>query len=333
MARRNPLVQWLATGATLGFARLCDVLSLRARRWLGRRMGRLAYYLVPRVRRVGHANLIRAFGNEMSLKDRRELLKQSVENVGIVAAEFSLIPRIDAAFTKRHIVIKGVCNLPRNRGAIIIGAHFGNWEWMAPAMAALGWPVAEVVRPLNHEPLNRYVDKVRTGGKITTVPKDASAIKLINILKKGCAVGILVDQAQRANAAPTRFFGQACWSTVGPVILALRAGVPIIPASMTRIPGGRYRLEFGRRIMLQHSEEWVKDLVVNTQKCQDAIERFVRKYPEQWLWIHQRWEVRPRLEEEWKARLKFHSAKDSQGATAVVDQNGSEPYHKPSDTE
>jgi KDO2-lipid IV(A) lauroyltransferase len=332
MARQNPLVQWMATGLTLAFTRFSDRLSLRARAWLGRRIAHLAYYLVPRIRRVGHANLARAFGGDMSIKERRVLLKKSVENVGIVAAEFTLIPKIDAAFIKRHVLIKGIHNLPRNHGAIIVGAHLGNWEWMAPAMAAMGWPVAEVVRPLNHEPLNRYVDGIRTGGKVTTIPKDASAIKLLSLLKKGFVVGILVDQAQRANAAPTNFFGHPCWSTVGPVILALRAGVPIIPVSMVRISDGRYRLEFERQISLQHSEDWLKDLIANAQRCQDAVERLIRKYPEQWLWIHRRWEARPRLEEEWRTRLRLHSKDAPDNAhglqqdsvrVEMVDQNGS----------
>jgi len=304
VARRNPVIQNTATAATIAFTRLTGMMPLPAARWLGRIAGSLAYYIVPRVRGVGLANIDAAYGDTLSRREKKRLLKESMCNIGIVAAEFSRIPRIDAAFVARHVEIKGLEHLPRDRGVILFGAHLGNWEWMAPVLALQGYPVAEVVRPLDHPPLDRYVDGMRRAGNITTIPKTAAGKPIVELLLQNYVVGILADQSPRRNGAPVTFFGRPCWSTTGPVVLALRGRAPLVPVSMARMPGGNYCLEFGEAVPLQHTESWTDDVRVNAQRCQDALETLVRRYPGQWLWVHRRWTARPKLEEEWGLRKK-----------------------------
>ncbi len=300
--RRNPLVQWLTGMVSIGFGALTARFPLMASRCLGRVLGRLAYYLVPRVRRVGLSNLDLAYGEALTRREKVRILKQAVQNVGIVAAEFTRIPRLTAVYVDKYVTFEGLEHIDRTRGGVVIGGHFGNWEWMASAVASRGFKVAEVVRPLDHAMLDRFVDRTRRAGNVLTVPKAQAGPEIVRLLKEGYLVGLLVDQNPRENAAPVQFFGRETWGTIGPAMAAMRARVPVYQVSMIRKPDGCYAVRFEPEIPMARSGNLRSDIIENTQRCQGAVERLVRDCPGQWLWFHRRWKARPRLEREWAAR-------------------------------
>lgn len=305
--RRNPLSSALIAYSSLGFARLMGCLPLAWARCSARGLARIAYYAVPRIRRVGLSNLSLAYGDALTRAERTRILKRAVENVAVVAAEFPRITSLKGPFLDAHVTVKGLDSLPCEGGAIIIGAHLGNWEWMATVLAQKGFKVAEVVRPLDDPRMNRYIDAVRCSGGVRTIPKDNAGQEILSLLGENYLVGILIDQSPRDSAVPARFFGRDCWATAGAAALALRARVPLIPVSMTRRPkseGGGYTLELYPAVSIDLNAKGREGLIKNTQRCQDAIERVVRACPEQWLWLHRRWKPRPRLEEEWRRYLE-----------------------------
>ncbi|HIJ66075.1 MAG TPA: lysophospholipid acyltransferase family protein, partial [Candidatus Hydrogenedentes bacterium] len=106
------------------------------------------------------------------------------------------------------------------------------------------------------------------------------------------------------NGVPAMFFGQPCWCTAGPLLAALRARAPIHVLAMSRDSTGRYALEIFPEISMARSGDLRTDLINNSQRCQDAIEALVRRYPGQWLWLHRRWKARPELERRWRERTK-----------------------------
>lgn len=293
--------RYVAARLTVLLVGLLDRLPLPAARWLALRLGRAAYWLVPRVRRTGLANLDLVYGDSLSPREKRRRLKQAVDNVSIVAAEFSRIKRLRGGFLDRHIIIKGAERLPRDQGAIIIGAHLANWEWPAPALANRGYKVAEVVRPLSDPTLNEFVDKTRRSGGIVTIPKQNAARDVVRHLRQGYLVGILVDQSPRENGAPARFLDKECWGTVGPVMLSRITGAPIFGVAMQRESDGRYTLEVLPEVRLAPGAI-SQTIAENCQRCQDVVGHIVSKNPGQWLWLHRRWKPRPRLEREWQRR-------------------------------
>lgn len=300
--RRNPVVVWTATSLSLLFGHLTARLPLPLARSLGRLAGRLAYYLVPRVRTVTRLNLESAYGDELTAEEIRRIARGAAENVGIVAAEFSRIPTLDAASIASLVSVSGLENVTKGEGAFLIGAHLGNWEWMAPAFVALGFQVAEVVRPLDDPRLNRFVDGTRTAQGVRTIEKEGSGADIMRLLKEGRLVGVLVDQSPREAAVPVTFFGKPCWATVAPAMVAVRAKAPIYVVTMRRDSSGRYTLSLSPRMETTRTGNLRQDLVAITQRCQDYIEAEVRKCPEQWLWLHRRWKERPRLAAEWRER-------------------------------
>lgn len=305
--RRNPFTSALIAYSSLGFARLMGCLPLAWARCAARGLARIAYYAVPRIRRVGLSNLSLAYGDTLTSAERTKILKRAVENVAVVAAEFPRIASLKGPFLEAQVTVKGLENLPRESGAIIIGAHLGNWEWMAAVLVQKGFEVAEVVRPLDDPRMDRYIDTVRCSSGVRTIPKDNAGREILNLLGENCLVGILIDQSPRDSAVPARFFGRDCWATAGAAALALRARVPLIPVSMTRRPkseGNGYTLELYPAVPIDPNVKGREGLIKNTQKCQDAIEQIIRACPEQWLWLHRRWKPRPRLEEEWRRYLQ-----------------------------
>ena len=301
--RRNPLLQALVTGACIGYIRLTRLLPLSFNHFLAGILGRAAYYLVPRIRRVGLANLDLAYGDALSPAEKRRILRGAVANVARVAAEFSRMPAMAAQRFEGFVHIEGAEHTDLNKGCVFIGGHFGNWEWMAPAMGSHGYKVAEIVRPLDDPRLDRIVDQHRRADCVTTIPKNDAGREIFRLLKEDWFVGILIDQSPRENGVPVTFFGQPCWATIAPAMIAARSRMPIHPVSMLRGSDGRYTLRFYPAIDMVRSGNLHDDLQTNTQRCQDAFERIVRENPEQWLWFHRRWKTRPRLENEWNARI------------------------------
>ncbi|MFA6240676.1 MAG: lysophospholipid acyltransferase family protein [Candidatus Hydrogenedentales bacterium] len=301
--RRNGFVEWVVTTSAISLARITAFLPLSVCRILGRWAGRAAYAFVPRVRKVAIDNITLAYGDALSPSEKRRLALGAAENVGIVGAEFSHIAALTKETVTKWVRVEGIEHLPRDRGALVIGAHLGNWEWMASAFACLGFKVAEIVRPLDDPRMNRYVEGMRESCGVRTIPKDHAGKELLRLLEEGWIVALLVDQSPRTSAVPVTFFGQPCWATIAPALVSARADVPIVTFTMTREKSGSYALIVSPPIETDHSVESKTNFVRVGQQFQDLIEADIRKCPDQWLWLHRRWKKRPRLEQEWADRM------------------------------
>ena len=298
--RRNPLVRAATAGATLAFLRISGLLPLRVNRAIAVPAGRVLAGLVPRVRRIAMQNLDHAYGDTLTAAEKERIFRGAVDNLSLAAAEFAHLARIAKAGA---VTVEGLEYVDPGRGYLFISAHLGSWELMGPFMAmAGGHKVAVVVRPFDSPRVDRAIDRLRTAVGVKTIPKDKAGGAIIRHLKDGYRVGVMLDQSPRENGVPVTFFGAPCWATVAPVMIAVRAKVPILPLSLVRDAGGRYVLRLYPPIELERTGNLRADLVRNSQRCQDAIERMVRAHPEQWLWFHRRWKERPRLAEEWKRR-------------------------------
>lgn len=302
--RRNPLAVWLLTTLCLLFARLTRILPLAWSRALGKTLALAAYHVVPRIKRVGFSNLDLAYGDALSTKEKKRILKESVRNVGIVAAEFSRIPLLaDDAFFQRWVRLEGTEHLKSQGHTLFISAHLGNWEWLPGLLPLLGYRTAGVVRPLRDPRLNAYIDTIRQSNGARTIEKAQAGAQILKLLRDDWNVGILVDQNPHESAVPVKFFGVDTWATAAPAMFAARAKVPVHPVSMMRQPDGTYVLRIYPALDLVTAGGLRKNLLENAQRCQDAIEALVREHPEQWLWIHRRWKPRPRFEKEWARKL------------------------------
>jgi KDO2-lipid IV(A) lauroyltransferase len=280
---------------------LGGLLGVLPRPWaraIGIALGLAAYVVGTRLRRVGRRNLDLAF-REKSRLEKKRILRGVYVNLGRLLAEFCLFPR----YTKENVgsvaVYEGFENFAkaeaRGKGVVLLTAHLGGWEVSSFAHSLYGHPMNIVMRPLDNPYLDSMVDRYRTLHGNRTFAKKDFARGLLTVLRKGETVGILMD----TNMTPPQgafvdFFGvQACTAT-GLARVAVHTDAAVLPAfSVWDKQLGKYKISFEPALTLILTGNDEADVVANTAMFTKAIENYVVRYPEQWLWVHRRWKTRP----------------------------------------
>lgn len=255
----------------------------------------LFYRFVPRQRLIAAYNLRRAFP-EKSDEEIVRLSREVYRNLGIMAAEFFTIPQLTRENIGELVEAEGLehCRraLAKGRGVLFFTAHFSNWELSAAAMSLLVKPVGAIYRPLDSGLLDRIVLRVRSATGNIPIPKERAMRAILRHLKQDGILGIMLDQNMAWNEGVfVDFFGRPACTTSGLALLALHTGAPVLPGYIVRLPGGRYRLVIGPEVEITRSGDRDADILANTQRFTKVIEEIVRRCPEQWLWIHQRWKT------------------------------------------
>lgn len=258
---------------------------------------RLFYHLVPRQRLIALHNLRRAFP-EKSDGEILRIVQSVYRNMGIIAAEFFDIPHLTKENIAALVEAEGVENcekaLAKGRGVLLFSAHFSNWELEAAAAALLINPAVVIYRILDSALLEHLVLRVRSATGNILLPKDHAMRAMLRALKQNGIVGILIDQnAAWYEGIFVDYFGRPACTTDGLALLALHTEAPVLPAYMVRLPDGRYRLVFGPEVEVIRTGDRDADVLANTQRFTKVIEQIVRRYPDQWLWVHQRWKTQP----------------------------------------
>ncbi len=165
---------------------------------------------------------------------------------------------------------------------------------MAYAQSVIGYPADIIVRPLDNKYLDRLVNKYRTKYGNRLIPKKNATKAVLRSLNQGQLLGILIDQnVSIGDRVFVDFFGQPASTVTGPAVLALRTGAAVIPAFIIRQTEGKHKIIYGQQIELINSGNRQADIQANMQQFTRAVEECVRKYPEQWFWMHRRWKTKP----------------------------------------
>ena len=258
----------------------------------------IVYSLHGRLRHVGMRNLQLAFP-EMSRVRRAKILRAEFTSLGRQAAEVCLFPKYPRENVKQGVVYDGFETferaLARGKGVLFLTGHLGGWELSAFAHSLYGYPLHVVMRSLDNVYLDRLTKQYRTMYGNMMIDKDESVRAMLSALKLGGTIGILMD----TNMTPPQgvfvnFFGIPACTASGLARIALRTDAAVVPGFTIWDPVLRkYRLRFDPQLELVRTGNDEADAVANTQLCTKVIEDFVRKYPEQWLWVHRRWKTRP----------------------------------------
>jgi KDO2-lipid IV(A) lauroyltransferase len=308
MVLRSPLKQVLPSRKLrfrhrVEFWAARTVLSLLG--WLPHKLARglcvflaaLSHAFWPRLRRVGLFNLRIAFP-DWTDKQRRRVLFAEFRNLGRMLADFAHFPHFNRDNIERLIIYDGFENYDearkKGRGIIFLTAHFGNWELGSFAHGVYGYPCNFVVRkmdnPLIDEMINRY--RCASGGR--AIEKREFARQALKAFERNEAVGILMDQNMLPGEGTfVDFFGLPASTTTGPARVARRTGAPVILGLViwdSKLK--KYRLRFDRLDWIKCGDP-EKEIVMNTANFTRRIEEYIRRYPDQWLWVHRRWKTRP----------------------------------------
>lgn len=261
-------------------------------------LGLLVYLLYGRLRRVGMRNLTLAFP-EMEQRERRRILRGTYISLGRQLAEVCLFPRYTRENVNQIVVYEGFENFERafakGKGVLFLTAHLGAWELSAFAHSLQGHPLAIVMRSLDNPQVDHLIQSYRTMHGNRTMDKDDFVRGLLAAMRNGETVGILMD----TNMTPPQgvfvdFFGIPACTASGLARIALRTNAAVVPGfTVWDAKLRKYILRFDPAVELVHTGDDQADIVANTSKFTKVIEDYIRRYPDQWLWVHRRWKTRP----------------------------------------
>jgi len=261
-------------------------------------LGHLWHRLDGRHRRIAERNLDLAFGDELSQEAKKAICLKTFIHLSCVFLELPLMFRLNNDNLDRYITFSGTEHvfsiLKKRKGILVMASHFGNWELMALAISIRFRPYYVVMRPLDNPTLNKWVVRMRTRGGNEPLAKADSARRIIRLLRKGEAVALLIDQnVDWYEGVFVPFFKEVACTSKALATLALRTDSLVLSAYNYREPDGRYHTVFQPEVDIIRSGDSAADVERNTARFNGIIEGYVRKHPEQWFWLHQRWKTRP----------------------------------------
>lgn len=289
----NRLLYGLAVRVLSGLAHL----PLGLAYWLGARLGDVLYLVLAERRRITLTNLALAFAPDKTAAERYRLARTTFRHLGQHLVDFSHLSQLTPCTFAAMCHVEGLEHvealLQRRMGLLILSAHFGSWE-LAPAIAlCLTTPLHVIVRPLDNPALQRLAEVYRQRCGYRAIPRRAALTECLKVLRRGEIVAVLMDQSGlRRESVQVEFFGTKAYTPIGPAVLALRTGCPVVSAFLLRVGQGRHRLVFSQEIPVHRTGNVQQDIIENTRAFTHLIESYVRRYPEHWFWLHRRWKQR-----------------------------------------
>jgi Kdo2-lipid IVA lauroyltransferase/acyltransferase len=276
-------------GAVAAMERLSFVRAGR----IGERLGRFGYAPLGIRRAVVEKQLSAAFP-DLPREEIERIARASYEHLGRTSVETAILP----SYSSRQIIdlfesVNGwelvEQRLALGKGLIVVTGHLGNWELGGAYVAARGLPIDAVARHMANPLFDRYLTSTRERIGMTVVHDDAAVRRVPRSLRTGRTVAFLVDQGAVGLASTwVPFFGRFAKTPRGPAVFALRLGAPVVLGVVLRQPSGRYQLTFEPIDVTETGDrEADVDRIVATYTA--ALERWVRRAPEQYFWHHRRW--------------------------------------------
>ncbi len=284
-----------------GVVKLTDALGMLSPatgRFLGKCLGRIWFGLDRKHRRITLDGLDHTFASEMDAHSRWMLARRVFENTATMLFEHARFHRMVPKQYWRFIEVRGIHNFwaahAKGKGVLCFSGHLGNWELAAALCCMIDLPMAVVYKTIECKVLDRYIKSKRSTTGCTMIPLHNAMGTLVACLERGEAVGLVVDQnsRKRHHSVFVDFLGRKASANTGLALIARRTQAPVVPVFIYR-KEGRACIDIQPEITMVHTGDPEHDIQVNTQATHSVIETYIRKYPDQWLWQHNRWKTRP----------------------------------------
>jgi Kdo2-lipid IVA lauroyltransferase/acyltransferase len=272
------------------------VLPMSTVRSAGHAIGRLAYYVDRFHRRIALDNMANAFPSR-SRQELEGVVKATFAHFGAVLLELLKFGTLSEREMVELVDVEGTDRVNQayqhGHGVLLFTGHFGYWEVQGLMQPLHARPVSVLARPLDNPHLHDMLERIRTRTGNSVIYRQRAIRKVLRELALNHGVAMLIDQhLHTPDAVYVDFFRRPAATTNALAALAIRTGSPVIPAFAMPISGGRYRLVYEHPVDPPRDDtpEAIHDF---TQRCTDVLEMYVRRHPEQWLWMHRRWRERP----------------------------------------
>jgi len=276
---------------------ILSFLPLNVGLFLAEAMGRLASKVLDKYRDIAVENLDSVFGDDHSGNQRiaenvfANLAKNGAEWIKLYSMDpkkLNMLVTEDEGLDKLDTVLK------EGKGALVLGFHFGNWELLGIGLRVLGYPGALVARRIYFDRYDALITGMRARYDAKVIYRDESPKKMLAELKKGNVLGIVPDQdVDSIDGVFVDFLGAPAYTPTAPVKLASVAGTAIVPVFVIRGAKDRHTLAIEKPIYVPEKIKDKNEIKRYTQKWSDVLELYVRKYPQQWVWVHKRWKTAP----------------------------------------
>ncbi|MFH1995658.1 MAG: ELM1/GtrOC1 family putative glycosyltransferase, partial [Candidatus Omnitrophota bacterium] len=289
------MIDYIASILVRALNILFRIVPIGASLWLGRRIGSLVFMVNKKRRLIAYANLKAAFGKEKSPRELRSITKRVYQNMVQTFVEILNLTKVSKEYVDKYVEVvnlervRNAANDPR--GVILLTGHFGNWELSNLVGAVKGFKMAVLAREQKMKRLNELLNRLRESKGCTVIRKGISIRELIKALRAKNIVGILSDQDAGKNGVFVNFFGRPASTPPGAMEFAKRTDSIVLPNFIARIQGPYHKVYIEEPIDCANDQSG--DVAASLQKYVSLLERYVREYPDQWLWLHKRWKSTP----------------------------------------
>ena len=251
------------------------------------------YILFCRDRRALRANIGVVLGYKQRVIKLDVYARRAFVNFAKYLVDFLRFAIIDSAFIEKFIDVKGRENLDaafgKGKGAILLSSHVGNWELGAAIISCIGYPLNAIALGHSDSKVNEFFVNQRESKGVKVIPIGSNLRKCFTILKKNEGIAILGDRDFTDSGEEVLFFGKKTVLPKGPAYFSLKSGAPIVPTFMLRNKNDRFSLVFGEPIQLKPTGDRDKDVMELMGTYIKVIEKYIRKYPDQWYVFRKVW--------------------------------------------
>ncbi len=270
-------------------------LSLRRATATGAFLGLVLYTFDKSHRKTAYDNL-RASFPEKTDEELEDIIKRLYENMGRSFTEFLYLPKLPLEKLKKVVRVKGeeylLSALKKEKGAVIIVAHFGNWEFMGARYVEFGSSTV-IAFPQSNRLTDKVITKYRTNAGMKIIFTGNAVKEIFRAIKNKGMVGFLADQDAHREGVFVDFFGRPASTSRGPAVFALKTKAPIIMSFIVREKDNTHTVHFEPELPLVDTGDFEADVKKNTENWSVVLEKYVREYPDHWFWVHRRWKTSP----------------------------------------
>lgn len=249
--------------------------------------------------KVALENLRQAFP-EKPYKELNDIYKQCWKHMMRVGVEFAKLPDLDVETMGKYIEYENLDvfkkALDKGKGIIFVSGHLGNWEWLGGCASLTGFPVTYVITTQSNKRVEQWINDLRGSTGIKIIYKDQAIRGVFSSLKKNEAIAMLSDQNGGHQGVFVPFFNRLASTFKGPAMFHLKTGSPIIYGTALRQKNGKYKVKMEELTFDTLTDDREEDIRIIMTEVTARLERDIRQYPEQWLWLHRRWKTRPPYE-------------------------------------
>jgi KDO2-lipid IV(A) lauroyltransferase len=261
-------------------------------------LGRLSSVFTANSRKRVVEHLTMVYGKEKTPEEIKALSNKVFKMLGMNAGDIIQSVNISSQEDfEKFRVINGLEHAEaahkKGKGVIFLTAHIGPFEYIATELAFRGYKPLIVGTKLKDQRLNDLLASNRNKFGAQLVERGKDTVKLVKNLKLGGTMIILIDQDTKVKSRFVNFLGYPCATPIGATIMALKTGAAVVPMFLHQREDYKIEINCYPELEMTVTGDDETDLIVNTQKLSDVTEQEVRKYPEQWVWMHERWKTKP----------------------------------------